>query len=176
MPRLFSLSRRPLWEKIVIIGLGLVIGASGLIWWNWDSPIQSPLDPQSVFRFLTGQTSVSKSPKVIYGFLPYWNLAEVTLQPELTHLSYFSLGIGGDGGILTQGEDGLEPGYTKLQSNLFLDQLTTTTAQPEIVITQFNNDDIVSFLNSPSAHQRFFNDLDQVWLSYPFRGVNIDIE
>lgn len=164
-------------EKIVVSVLIILITGSALTWWFWDVPLTTPLDTSSTFRFLTGKTPVSSSNKVVYGFLPYWSLRNTTFQPELTHLSYFSLGIGVDGSILIRDTNGnQEPGYSRLQSDNFFDAIATSSAKPEIVFTQFNADTTTAFLASKTARQKFITSLDELLLAYPFAGVNIDIE
>jgi GH18 family chitinase len=111
--------------------------------------------------------------------LPYWNLKKVTLQPEITDLAYFSLTIGADGSLLTREEDYTEPGYAGLQSDELLDlsnQMQANGGSVEIVVSQFNGDDIVSFLSSKPAQEKFMASLDDMILAYPISGVNIDIE
>jgi spore germination protein YaaH len=164
-------------EHLIVFILIIVITSVSLGWWLWEVPLTTPIDPNSTFRFLTGQTPKSTSDKVVYGFLPYWNISSTTYQPELTHLGYFSLEIGADGSIVTRTEDGyLEPGYNKLQSDIFFDAVASSSAQPEIVFTQFYADDITAFLSSEKAQQNFLTSLDSILLAYPFSGVNIDIE
>lgn len=164
-------------ERIAVILGALVLTTISLVWWFWEVPLASPINTNSAFRFLTGQTPVSESPKIVYGFLPYWNLASTTFQPELSHLGYFSLEIAADGSIQTRAEDGyLEPGYNKLQSDSLFDAIATSSAKPQIVFTQFNADTITAFLNSESSQERFLQSLDSILLAYPFTGVNIDIE
>ncbi len=156
----------------------LVAATAALFWWIWDVPLLSPLVEGSVFRFITPPVQPGQN-KVVYGFLPYWNLNKVTVQPELTHLSYFSLAIGGDGSFITREADYQEPGYNKLQSDAFLDlanQVKNNNGKVELVLTQFNNDDIVSLLSSPSSHQQLIKSIDNALLAYPFSGINIDIE
>lgn len=174
---LVTLRQANFWEKTIVIITAFVLTSLALIWWFWEVPLASPLNTNSAFRFLTGQTPVSQSEKIVYGFLPYWNLASTTFQPELTHLGYFSLEIAADGSIQTRAEDGyLEPGYNKLQSDTLFDAIATSSAQPQIVFTQFNADTITSFLSSEKAQERFLQSLDSILLAYPFTGVNIDIE
>jgi spore germination protein len=161
--------------------LSLIVAIAALaavVLWAWDAPLLSPLVEGSVFRFITPPTTPNKN-KVVYGFLPYWNVSKVTLQPELTHLSYFSLAIAGDGTFITREADYQEPGYNKLQSDTFQELASQTQAnggKVELVLTQFNNDDIVSLLSSPAAHQQLIKSIDNVLLAYPISGINIDIE
>lgn len=165
------------WQHVLVFIFIAVSTSLALVWSLWDIPLTTPLDTSSAFHFLTGKTSESRSNKVIYGFLPYWNLKESTFQPELTQLAYFSLEINVDGSIATTTSDGnQEPGYSRLQSDSFFDAIATSSAKPEIVFTQFNADTITAFLASKPARERFIQSLDAVLLAYPFAGVNIDIE
>jgi spore germination protein len=94
-------------------------------------------------------------------------------------LSYFSLTMAGDGTLVTRENDYQEPGYNKLQSDAFLEmanQVKQHEGKVELVLTQFNNDDIVSLISSPPAHQQLIKSIDNALLAYPFSGINIDIE
>lgn len=151
---------------------------STILWWNFEVPLISPVSSFSTISFLQKPTT-NNSGKVVYGFLPYWNIKTVNLQPELTHLSYFSLTIGADGSLLTKTEDGTDPGYSKLQSSEFLDistQARENGTRLELVVSQFEEDDIGAFLSSTEAQKKFISSLDNVLLAYPFSGVNVDIE
>jgi spore germination protein YaaH len=163
---------------VLVPTLLLAVGAI-LAWWLIELPLVTPLTTSPAFRFMTGVETPSSSGKLIYGFLPYWNTEVVTLQPEMTHLAYFSLTILSDGRVQTQETDHVEPGYHRLQSETFLEQAEMVKArggQVELVLTQFNNDDIVALLASPTAHQRLLNEIDAMILAYPITGLNIDIE
>lgn len=141
-------------------------------------PLLSPLSENSTFQFFTNPNLQDK--KIVYGFLPYWNITKVTVHPELTNLAYFGLTIGSDGKLLTSDKEGnIEPGFNKLQSDDFLQiaqAVTHNKGKMELVLTQFDNDDIVNFLNSPTAQQNLMNSLDSILLAYPIEGINIDIE
>lgn len=174
------LERTKLLIKLTLIGvITFTVALVVSLWWFWDSPLATPISSSTVFRFLAEPKSPYTSNKVVYGFLPYWNLRKVTLQPELTHLGYFSLTIGGDGSLLTRESDYMEPGYAELQSDALLDlsnQMENQGGAVEIVVSQFNGNDIVSFLTSKAAQQKFMKSLDDMILAYPVSGVNIDIE
>lgn len=167
------------WWKYVIVALAAVVASVALvIWWFWDAPLLSPLTDSSVIRFLTTPPASSQG-KVVYGFIPYWNLASVQLQPELTHASYFSLTIGADGSLLTKVDGATDLGYSRLQSDAFLEVSQTMRAsrrKTELVISQFDNDDIKAFLSSPTAQQQLIKSLDAALLAYPVSGINVDIE
>lgn len=174
------LERTKLVIKLTLIGVITFTAALALsLWWFWDTPLATPISSSTVFRFLAEPKSPHTSNKIIYGFLPYWNLKKVTIQPELTQLGYFSLTIGSDGSLLTREADYTEPGYAGLQSDELLDlsnQMEEQGGSVEIVVSQFNGDDIVSFLSSKAAQEKFMESLDDVILAYPVSGVNIDIE
>jgi spore germination protein YaaH len=170
------MSKKPLISFICLIGV--IFGGSLGVWWLWDAPLLSPLTDNPVFQFLQQETPPSKN-RIIYGFLPYWNLNKTTLQPETTHLSYFSLTMLGDGSIQTIQDGYSEPGFNKLRSEEFLDLASTAQkngTKVELVLSQFDNDDIVSLLSSDSAQDRLLQSIDSALLAYPFSGINIDIE
>lgn len=146
-------------------------------WFFADIPFTSPLSESSTFRFLQGEKT--SEGKIVYGFLPYWNLKKVNPQQELTHLSYFGLTIGAGGELLTRTSDGGEPGYYQLDSDELASISATLYEQEqklELTVIQFNADDIYAFINSKEAQDEFYTGLESVLLAYPFSGVNIDIE
>lgn len=157
----------------------LVIAGSVSLWWFWDEPLLSPLTTTPMFQFLGSQETPGSSGKVIYGFVPYWNMNKTVIQPELTHLGYFSLTVAGNGSVITMMDGGTEPGYLRLGSDEFLEmsnEVKLNGGQVELVLTQFDNDDIVALLSSPTAQDRLIASIDSALLAYPFAGVNIDIE
>jgi len=160
---------------------GFVCLAYGFWWFSHQkTPLLSPITQNSSFQFLSNTDDITAHPKrVVYGFLPYWNLNKFSLQPETTHLSYFSLEIGSDGSVLTRTNDEVEQGYLKLSSDQVLSFFTQQKNQQgrvDVTFTQFDNDGIVTFLSSPAAHQKFLRSVDAVLDAYPVDGLNIDIE
>ena len=184
-------TERTWWQSHKLRVKGSVIGILALLGcllvlliYFYDEPLVSPLSGVTSFQFLKGERQETpffqNEKKVVYGFLPYWNLAKANIQPEITHLAYFSLGIGADGTIVSTNEQNqLEPGYSRLGSDRLLElanQVTRNKGKIDIVLTQFNNAEIEAFLASPSAHQQTMSSLDSLLLAYPITGVNIDIE
>jgi spore germination protein YaaH len=150
-----------------------------IVWQN-TRPLLTPFTTEMTAHFFSKTEPVKKtSPKIVYGFLPYWNLNKVQLHPELTHLAYFSLTVGGDGKIVTRQDKNTEPGYHKLASD---DVLSLMSAQHrrggkfELVLTQMDNDDIAQFLTSPKAQDTLISSIDSLLLAYPIDGINIDFE
>lgn len=166
--------------KISFLMVALGVGAiAASVWWFHDSPLVSPITNLSTFHFLQEPEIHQKNKKIIYGYLPYWNVKKVTIQPELTHLAYFALAINPDGTLQTKAGDGGEPGYNGLKSEEFLElsqQMKKQKGAVEIVLTQFNPDETSQFLASLPAQEKLFQSLDEVILAYPVNGVNIDIE
>ena len=146
----------------------------------YDAPLFSSIDSNSRLRYLKELVIPKKDHKVVYGFLPYWNLDDFKIEKELTHLSFFGLNIAANGNISTKDEDGnIDPGYKVINEEKFLDlaqQMKDQNGQVELVLKQFNPDDIVTFINDEKAHLTFFNSLDSILLAYPISGINIDIE
>jgi len=164
-------------RKIWFISLFILLLAF-VIWAFIEIPVISPIDDHATFQFLKILPSSEKK-KIVYGFLPYWNLKSFALQPELTQLSYFSLTIGADGKIVSQTEDGGEPGLAKLSSeelSAVWARLDKNQQSFEITISQFANDDIWAFLNSSLAQENLFSSLDSLLLAYPIAGINLDLE
>lgn len=146
----------------------------------YDAPLFSSIDSNSRLRYLKELVIPKKDHKVVYGFLPYWNLDDFKIEKELTHLSFFGLNIAANGNISTKDEDGnIDPGYKVINEEKFLDlsqQMKDQNGQVELVLKQFNPDDITTFINDEKAHLTFFNSLDSILLAYPISGINIDIE
>jgi spore germination protein YaaH len=160
----------------------LLLGSLALFasWWWTKVPLLSPLSDTPSSWFLATAPPAETPSKVVYGYLPYWNLNKVELQPELTHLAYFGVTISSSGSILLRNEDNTtEPGYARLQSERWLDlanQASQQGAQIELVLTQFNNDDIVALLTQDSAQDRLLASLDSILLAYPVSGISLDLE
>ncbi len=160
-----------------------IFSAIFTVWYLWDVNLVSPLSSISQIKFLAQNQILGSSSSrdyVIYGFLPYWNIRQVKIQPELTHLSYFGLGVDDDGTIIIRDEDGnLHPGYNKLSSDqmlLLAQELEANKQSFEIALVQFNPDKIQKLANNPEAHQNLLRSLDSILLAYPVNGINIDIE
>jgi spore germination protein YaaH len=162
----------------LLIGLFL-LSVLSFLFIRQDAPLLSPVTGTTTFEFLNSNEKENKQKRIVYGFLPYWNLNKAKLQPELTNLAYFSLTIGKTGNIVTQTADGTDPGYSRWSSDDVLNFIATqekNKGKVEIVLSQFNNDDIAAFLTNSTAHNNLIKSLDSVLLAYPVDGINIDIE
>ncbi len=163
---------------LILIGLLIMIGVGAYFLWE-KIPLISPVNSDGKFSFLQ-PTKNGHQPKVVYGFLPYWNVDSAFIQPELTHLGLFSLVIRADGSLAaTKAAGYLEPGYSALKSKSFQamsNRLISQNQKQEIVLAQFDPDIISQFLYSDTAQEKLMETLDSLLLAYPFTGVNIDIE
>ncbi len=150
------------------------------LWFFRKVPLLSPITSSTTFQFLSEPSQPTHTDhKLVYGFLPYWNKDKVTLQPELTHLSYFSLEFNQNGDILDHKQGEMEMGFHTLQSEQIL-SLFQSAAQRgskiEVTLAQFDPDQISTFLLSPAAQEKLLRSLDGVLQGYPVQGINIDIE
>jgi len=172
--------KKSLLKISLITFLGAIVVAGLILAYFKQKPLTSPISQLSQFKFInTYVPPKNKEPKIIYGFLPYWNLNRVQLNPKLTHVAYFRLAINDDGEVMVNNEGEAEMGYKRLQSERFLDiinQLEKNQTQLDIVFTIFNADTASQFLNSNEAKANFFKNLDSVLLAYPIKGVNLDVE
>ncbi len=174
-PSLHKMNKRWLWGITGFLGLSISFVFS--LWYFQEVPIASPLSSLTTFKFIN--QIISSNNKIVYGFVPYWNLDEVEIHPELTHLAYFGLTIGADGKIITRQDGGLEPGYNNLQSEKFLElseKMSQQDKSVEIVLAQFDADTISSLLTNKKSTENLLKSLDSILLAYPVNGINLDIE
>lgn len=179
-------SKKRKYKLLAFFAIACLCLISLLTYYSWDMPLVTPFTDTSWINFSANpplaffENENSNKQRIIYGFLPYWNLNTATIQPELTHLSYFGLNIAEDGTINTKNEEGnLHPGYRHLNSEKILElanQVNKTSNQFEITLVQFDADTIVKLVNDPQAHDNLIKEIDSILLSYPISGINIDIE
>lgn len=177
----FDKTTKLIWlVTIVILSLALSILAGVFIWSKLQKkPLQIPVNSLQNFRFLREPTQNKNNKKIVYGYLPYWNIKTVTLQPELTHFGYFSLTIDAGGNFISSSDAEIDMGLHRLNSEEFLalgNELIDQDKKVEIVISLFEHDTLASFLASEKAQEKFLQNLDNVFLAYPLSGVNIDFE
>jgi spore germination protein YaaH len=164
---------------IVLISLAAVGG------WFWYVSSGAALLTPSAGRSDVALSSLQNRQFIVYGFAPYWNLSKTIVQPELTHLAYFSLPITEDGEL-----DGISNGKptdsdADISSRRWRSELLDSVQNQlndqqtfTVTLTQFNAKTIETFLSSPSAQTRFQSSLSQFLhnTTRPVKGINIDIE
>lgn len=171
------------YRSLIVLVTVLCICLVGGWWWiNPSQHIISPLADAPWFGFTPTDSSEQNkySPFLVLGYVPFWNLAKTTIQPELDALAYFSLSIGPDGQIVTEDDDGnAEPGYHRISSDDWLELTSIATrnqTQLELTFSQLSNDAIEEMLASPTASTTFLRDLDASLLSLPISAIHLDIE
>ncbi|MFA6814342.1 MAG: hypothetical protein GX943_02500 [Candidatus Pacebacteria bacterium] len=145
----------------------------------WQKNFKSPIGENFQFSYITDKLWPRKNnqKKIIYGFLPYWNINKVKIQPELTHLSYFALEVGIDGQIVIESKPGeTEPGYRQLNSEQFFTLIDKNDLKLELVLSQFDSQKIEELLNDQQAWLTLLEQIDGLLLAYPFTGINLDFE
>lgn len=177
-----SKSQKANWPLIILVILAFILISLLVIWYLIpEVPLESPF--LAINNLQEGKvlsaTKDANSDKKIWGFLPYWNLNDTTIQPEINGLIYFSLSIDHKGNVITRQDGGAEPGYHKLEDDQLFKLVKQANPQNktfQVSFTQFNNDDINNFLKNEDHWQNFIQSVDALLIAYPIDGINIDIE
>jgi len=169
-------------RKVSLFFLVLALIFSGITAyavWKDALPLVSPI---ALVEVIIGNSAASKSPKVIYGFFPYWNskYADELNINLLTHFAYFAVDLNPDGSInKANSKREQEPGWNKLNSKTvgkllyqskLLDQKTVLT------ITAMDTDLIDSILSNPQNFDNAIKSIIDVYHQYDFDDINIDFE
>lgn len=165
---------------LFFLSLGLVFSSvTAYLIWQSNLPLVSPI---ALIGSLIGNSPAIKSNKVIYGFLPYWNLKyadELNIQ-SLTHFAYFAIDLNPDGTINKKtNATETEPGWNKLKSkdtSKLLYQAKLLGQKTVIVITAMEPDTIESILSSAENKRTTINSIMDVYKDYGFDDINIDFE
>ncbi len=168
--------------KGVVLCLGVgIIGIIGAITYKvLRPPRPNFFSPFIISSNKTPLSSLHQQSYLVYGFAPFWNLRKTTIQPELTHLAYFSLPMTVDGEL-----DGIIPGKRTTSSIRWKSQLIDETLHQmksnqklTIVLTQFDNHSIRTLLSTPSAQLRVQDSISSLLSESkrPITGLNYDIE
>jgi hypothetical protein len=96
---------------------------------NYQHSLMSPTTriAQALEGIAHTSTNKSGDKKIVYGFLPYWNMKTAQIPQTLTHVGYFSISIDAKGNIVTRESNYTEPGWNTYNSANF-DKLRDTTA------------------------------------------------
>lgn len=163
------------------LGLGLVVTIilSMVFYYFWQKsiPLISPIT--FIENIYQPQT---KNKKIVYGFLPYWNLkyADSLQINYLTHLAYFAIDLNEDGTINKKvNKMELEPGWNKLNSesmSKILYQSKLLKQKTVLTVTAMDQKLISSILNSPEYSSLSYSSILDVYTKLNFDGINIDFE
>lgn len=164
------------WFTFVIF-IFISLGIFGFFYWQNNLPL---LSPTALIEVLTQR--LPQKPKIVYGFLPYWNLkyADILHITPLTHLAYFAIDLNADGTINKKiNKQELEPGWNKFNSPItskvfyqsqLLGQkriLTITAMDPEL---------IESLVDQPINRNNAIKNILDLLQESKYDGLNIDFE
>lgn len=120
--------------------------------------------------------------KIIYGFLPFWNMNESDNfnYHLLTHVAYFGLDYNPDGTIHKISDDNtLEPGWNQLnssQANQVFRSTKSARGKTIIVMRAMTQKLIESLVNNPDHRQQVIDSTMEILDQKNFDGINIDFE
>ncbi len=154
-----------------------IFGVSVYAFWQSSLPLVSPIALiENIYH------PEKKSQKVVYGFLPYWNLKHAgKLQiNHLTHLAYFALDLNEDGTAhkKTNARE-LEPGWNKLNSDetkSILYQSKLLKQKTVLTVTAMDPELIESIVNTPDHAKTAINSILEIYADFSFDGINVDFE
>lgn len=111
----------------------------------------------------------------VFGFAPYWNLDKFDNVDfnVLTTLAYFGLDIDSNGNFAD--DQGLASIESPKAKRLF-DKAHDAGSRVVVTLTQMNNPDIRSLLDSPSAQKRLIEKSTDLVRNKNLDGLNIDFE
>lgn len=174
-----GLTRRRFFLGLLFTLVALVV-ALGILWWRWLLYRPDLLSPLSALTYIQSiGRPISTEKKSVYGFLPYWTMNDASISSTLTDIAYFSVGLDGAGNLLEQTDGEYEQGLRRLQQEAFTDwaqQRQQDGQKMHITITLFQADTIRALLASPTSRERAIFTISQLVASYPFSGVQLDLE
>lgn len=169
-----------MFKKILIffLSLGFIFsGVTAYSFWQSSLPLISPIS------YLESHlSSPINSNKIVYGFLPYWNLkyADQLHITDLTHLAYFAIDLNADGSLnIKQNSKELEPGWNQFNKNTFrkvLFQSKLLNQKSVVTITAMDPDVIESLLTDQSNKENALNNILDLYRQNDLDGLNIDFE
>jgi spore germination protein YaaH len=158
---------------------GVAIGVAAYVW-HVNLPLISPLD---VISSLAPNAAILPQPqRVVYGFLPYWNMKYSDQIPlrYITHLAYFGIDLNDDGSLREFDKPGeAEPGLRQLKSTEFsvlARQIKLTGKKSILLVRAFDPEQIESIVNSPKASQTAIDSIMELVVGRRFDGINVDFE
>ncbi len=131
----------------------------------------------SVFsNYLLSPLADEKIGYEVFGFAPYWTfhkLGGVDFD-VLTTFAYFGIDVNGDGELDKEGQ-----GYRVFQSTKATEIFNLAHSKGVrvvLTITQMDNDNIKSLLDSPNSQKKAIKDTVQIVKQRGIDGVNVDFE
>lgn len=121
----------------------------------------------------------STAEKRVYGYLPYWTMNQATPSAAVTDVMYFSVSLESDGSMREREGSELDMGLYRLQGESFTalwEQSEQLNQRLHITITVMEADTVNELLRNPASRQKAIETIEQLVSSYPFVGVNMDLE
>ena len=122
--------------------------------------------------------AVAQRPREVFGYLPYWSMADWTdgyLRYDLlTTIAFFGIGVADDGGLRRSG-----PGYTAFMSDLattIIDHAHAAGVRVVITFESFGATHNHRFLSDPAARERFVGQATTLIADRGIDGANLDVE
>jgi spore germination protein YaaH len=168
---------------LVLLALGLIVTLSYFLFlkYYWEQQLQQKLlSGLSGFSYLQIFSTPQNSKQTeIFGFLPYWTMRQAEIPTNVTDVAYFAVMFDGQGRLVERQNDTVEMGYSRLQSEEFsqwLEEQHQDNRRVHITIVGASSDDIVQLATTPSSRERFIENMTQLLVSYPFDGLQLDLE
>lgn len=164
---------------MVLLPILLLFGAA---WWIGRQPWMRPhlVSPLSRLSYIQiDDRPKSTTQRRVLGYLPYWTLKEAAISDHLSDVAYFSISLQADG-RLREGLNGeRDLGLVRLQEESFTDWMQERHKKGQrvqITVSLFDPDIISSLVSNANSRRQAANSLAQLVASYPFDGVQLDVE
>lgn len=169
--------------SLIVLGVSAIVSAL-VANNNFSSSSKQLISPLAIFSPSSKSKLISsaENQKVIFGFLPYWNIKyEPSINySQLTHLAFFGLDIDKNGNIKTRVNPGeAEPGWTAYRSPVFgsiVRKAHDANVRVIMVLRAFDNETIESIVASKTKQEKLIENTLTIVKQKNLDGINIDFE
>ncbi len=172
---------RPATALIAVLVLALAVVVAG----SSASLLATPQPSTGASRSATPQSpvplasgAVADRPLEVFGFLPYWSMADWTdgyLRYDLlTTIAFFGIGVADNGALRRSG-----PGWTAFMSDratTIIDHAHAAGVRIEITFESFGLSHNHRFLSNPTARDRFVAEASALIAQRGIDGADLDVE
>lgn len=124
----------------------------------------------------TAGATVTEPLGMVYGFLPYWNVANYTVPEVVSHVAYFRLAVDGAGEIITEEDDGGYQVYNGENLATIKDEIERQRTKLEVTIFSSQYEVIEQLLACENCRLNLISNIDQVIEANQLDGINLDFE
>lgn len=114
--------------------------------------------------------------KIVYGFLPYWNLNHYTPNQAVTHLAYFRLAVNGKGEIVSDNGDGGYQIFSGKKARLIASEIRKNHRKYELTLFTSISKDIDDLIACNPCQDKFIENIANLISEHQLDGINIDFE